>query len=347
MDTTVKKLKKEKELVLIIGRMNPPTSGHIKLIKQMMIYALTNKVSQVNIILSSTSNDPKNPLPCYLKKQILEGTYCENTDGYSSSQSSILTNIKNNILDEVYIYPNVDEKDVRSLKVNIICGDDPTITKYTNNPITNSLVHLLQDYNQDYIQKISIFIGDDRKGSYSWITNLIKLFNTTTHHKITKTSNSSRVSNRSSTKSNRSSLSKTSNSYNKSYNKPRKLEYNEVAFVRADDGMSATKIRGFVQTDNWDSFYTSYKNTGLTDSCIRKLYDDLSDLLSKQPLKSTIGKKRKDTTKHTEEIRETIRETKNKQNTTRTNRRKTEIVGGKKDGWEFFSFFNDMFTIFA
>jgi hypothetical protein len=347
MDKSTKKLKKEKELVLTIGRMNPPTSGHIKLIKQMMVYALKNKVSQVNIILSSTSNDPKNPLPCYLKKQILEGTYCENTDGYYSTQSSILTNIKNNILDEVYIYPNVNEKDVRLLIVNIICGDDPTITKHTNNPITNSLVHLLQDYNQDYIQKVSIFIGDDRKGSYNWITNLIKPSNISTPNKITKTSNSSRVSNRSSnrslTKSNRSSLSKTSNSYNKSYNKPHKIEYNEVAFVRADDGMSATKIRGFVQTEDWDSFYESYKNTGLNDSCIRKLYDDLSDLLSKQVSKSTIGKKIKDTTKHTEDIRETTP----KQTTTRTNRRRTNIVGGEKNDLGIFSFFNDLFTIFA
>jgi hypothetical protein len=320
----------------------------------MMVYALKNKVSQVNIILSSTSNDPKNPLPCYLKKQILEGTYCENTDGYSSTQSSILTNIKNNILDEVYIYPNVDEKDVRLLIVNIICGDDTTITKHTNNPITNSLVHLLQDYNQDYIQKVSIFIGDDRKGSYNWITNLIKPSNTSTPHKITKTSNSSRVSNRSSnrssnislTKSNRSSLSKTSNSYNKSYNKPHKIEYNEVAFVRADDGMSATKIRGFVQTEDWESFYESYKNTGLNDSCIRKLYDDLSDLLSKQNSKSKIGKKGKNTTKHIETLRE-IRETSPKQTTTRTNRRRTNIVGGEKNDLGIFSFFNDLFTIFA
>jgi hypothetical protein len=342
MDISLHKIKKEKEIVLTIGRMNPPTSGHIKLIKQMMVYALKNKVSQVNIILSSTSNDPKNPLPCYLKKQIIEGTYCENTDGYSSTHSSILTNIKNNILDEVYIYPNVDEKDVRSLKVNIICGDDPTITKHTNNPITNSLVHLLKDYNQDYIQKVSIFIGDDRKGSYNWITNLINPSNTSTPYK-----NSSRVSNRSSnrssTKSNRSSLSKTSNSYNKSYNKPHKLEYNEVAFVRADDGMSATKIRGFVQTEDWDSFYESYKNTGLNDSCIRKLYDDLSDLLSKQISKSTVGKKGKNKTKHTEEIRETI----NKQNTTITKRRRTNVVGGEKNDLCIFSFFNDLFTIFA
>jgi hypothetical protein len=119
-----------------------------------------------------------------------------------------------------------------------------------------------------------------------------------------------------------------------------------VAFVRADDGMSATKIRGFVQTEDWDSFYESYKNTGLNDSCIRKLYDDLSHLLSKQISKSTIGKKGKNTTKHIETLRE-IRETSPKQTTTRTNRRRTNIVGGEKNDLGIFSFFNDLFTIFA
>jgi hypothetical protein len=271
---SINKKQIEREVVLTIARMNPPTSGHIEIIKQMMIYALKNRVPSINIILSPSSNDPKNPLPCYVKKQIIDGTYCLDNDGdleTNSSNSSILNTIK-----DILIEDNFDEKDVRSMKVNIICGDDPTVLKYTNNPMTNSLIHLLDKYDHDYIRKISVFIGEDRKGSYGWVARMIKPSDTSV---LVKTS--SRKSNK--TSSNRSN--KSSRSISKNSGKRQKLqqtvEYNEVVFDRDEDAISATRIRGYVQKGDWESFYESYRETGLTERCIRKLYDELDSLLSK------------------------------------------------------------------
>ena len=57
--------------IFTIGRMNPPTSGHLELIKTMMTLARTLRVNKVYIILSHTQNSTKDPLRCARKRAIL------------------------------------------------------------------------------------------------------------------------------------------------------------------------------------------------------------------------------------------------------------------------------------
>ena len=57
----------DKSVLFTIGRMNPPTPGHKKLVKQMMEDALKNDIRVVFVNLTSTTGikDGKvNPLEC-------------------------------------------------------------------------------------------------------------------------------------------------------------------------------------------------------------------------------------------------------------------------------------------
>ena len=56
-----------------IGRMNPPTPGHIQLISVMMEKAIEIGVKNIYILLSSTIDNEKNPLECEEKRRLLYG----------------------------------------------------------------------------------------------------------------------------------------------------------------------------------------------------------------------------------------------------------------------------------
>lgn len=54
-----------------IGRMNPVTPGHIRVIEQMIAAADKAGVEKVYVILSNNTKPPKNPLPCEVKAEYL------------------------------------------------------------------------------------------------------------------------------------------------------------------------------------------------------------------------------------------------------------------------------------
>ena len=53
----------ENTFIFCYVRMNPPTPGHLDLIKTMIYKAIDMKVNKIYVIMSS-SIDGKNPLPC-------------------------------------------------------------------------------------------------------------------------------------------------------------------------------------------------------------------------------------------------------------------------------------------
>ena len=61
----------ENTILFTIGRMNPPTSGHMMLIRKMMLYALNNNLTQINLILSGSVDNKKNPISCTEKRNLL------------------------------------------------------------------------------------------------------------------------------------------------------------------------------------------------------------------------------------------------------------------------------------
>ena len=64
---------KENALVCTVGRMNPPTPGHMKLVRRLIATAVELNLDEVQVFLSSNNKDNKNPLICEEdKKRFLE-----------------------------------------------------------------------------------------------------------------------------------------------------------------------------------------------------------------------------------------------------------------------------------
>lgn len=147
----------ENEIVFTIGRMNPPTPGHKRLIKSLFNYALDNSLTNINIILSSKTDNEKNPLECEEKRMIVYA-------------------IINVIQEELKLErPVVMHDKIDNMHAEVLCMDDET--KTGNHPILSKINYILNDiYNYSPSRtgmSMTLIIGKDRENDYNWIrTNL-------------------------------------------------------------------------------------------------------------------------------------------------------------------------------
>ena len=142
----------ENEIIFTIGRMNPPTPGHVALIETLIKTALSKGLSQINIILSHSVDNVKNPLECEEKRMIL--------------YSGIIDTLKEKLSQEE---PTKADK-IKSMVVEIICMDDETPEAFGNNPIMKSVEYILTLYG--YPREgltMYLIIGEDRKNGYKFI----------------------------------------------------------------------------------------------------------------------------------------------------------------------------------
>jgi nicotinic acid mononucleotide adenylyltransferase len=119
------------KMIFTIGRMNPPTSGHMGLISVLMELARKNNLNNIGIVLSP-SEDNKNPLSCHRKKE------------YILEMISNMSNISN-------------------IKPKIIC-------KETGFPMSN-IGELLKISGLDNNSKMLLIIGEDRANAFNWLKN--------------------------------------------------------------------------------------------------------------------------------------------------------------------------------
>jgi hypothetical protein len=136
-----------------IARMNPPTTGHMQLIRNMMIYSLANKLLNINIILSGTIDNKKNPISCKEKRDILLFFLIKHQKELLKIEQP-LNSIK------------IDE-----LKVNIICMNDIMNPIFGTHPVMKSINYLLKEiygYPRDNL-KMVLFIGKDRENDFDWL----------------------------------------------------------------------------------------------------------------------------------------------------------------------------------
>ena len=119
------------KMIFTIGRMNPPTSGHMGLISVLMELARKNNLNNIGIVLSP-SEDNKNPLSCHRKKE------------YILEMISNMSNISN-------------------IRPNIIC-------KETGFPMSN-IGELLKISGLDNNSKMLLIIGEDRANAFNWLKN--------------------------------------------------------------------------------------------------------------------------------------------------------------------------------
>ena len=150
-------------------RMNPPTPGHLDLIKQMIFKAIELKVNQVYVILSS-SLDGLNPLPCNAETIPFKQT--KYFDNATPVYKSIILYEMINSYKQILINQQVDDKFkdlIRQVNVNIFCSQ--------GNPfgfINNNIIMPL--YIEKGITDINIFfvVGRDRADFFDKMINMFK-----------------------------------------------------------------------------------------------------------------------------------------------------------------------------
>jgi len=136
------------DIIFTIGRMNPPTTGHMKLIEKMMVTALETNVKRIYIILSATVDHEKNPLECIDKRKLL--------------LNFIIDKVKNNIIEK----EKYTTSEINKIIIEVICTNDPKININSKNPIFKTISFMIQENNPSNIQLI---IGEDRIEDYNWM----------------------------------------------------------------------------------------------------------------------------------------------------------------------------------
>jgi hypothetical protein len=148
----------ENTVIFTIGRMNPPTPGHIYLLQNMMNIAIKENVTQINVILSATLDNIKNPIECEEKRQIL---YNYGVDAAK----------------ELLIYKNPEKNEqIENIKTEIVCLDDITDPGiYGYNPIIAKLKYILTDvygYPRPGLKTILV-IGGDRENDFAFFKDML------------------------------------------------------------------------------------------------------------------------------------------------------------------------------
>lgn len=140
----------ERTVIFTIARMNPPTSGHIKLIQLMMVAASNLSMDdpghkQIYLILSHSQDNVKNPLTCKRKRELL-------------NMQGMIQKIK------------TDEPALSDITVNIFCMDDIAPESCGKHPILKQVCHIIM---LEHPTRMKLFIGEDRADSYNFVQDSI------------------------------------------------------------------------------------------------------------------------------------------------------------------------------
>ena len=137
-------------IIFTIGRMNPPTPGHMGLIKTLVERALQFGENKVGIILSHSVDSEKNPLECKEKREFI--------------LSGMIDALKQQMKREGQFSPDkIDE-----IQVIIVCMDDPMPPEFGNHPILKSFNALFSQFGYEK-PNAYLIVGEDRAIDYGWI----------------------------------------------------------------------------------------------------------------------------------------------------------------------------------
>ena len=144
MDLTAQTEKKT--IIFTIARMNPPTSGHVNLIKTMLEANIALPPEDLGhdiiyILLSHTKDNVKNPLSCSRKREIL-------------LSQGMVEHIK------------AENPALNAIAVKIICMDDLVPAECGKHPI---LKHMCNIRLIEHPSEMKLFIGEDRADSYDFL----------------------------------------------------------------------------------------------------------------------------------------------------------------------------------
>jgi len=210
-------------LIFTIGRMNPPTPGHMLLIEKLIHRAASLGQSKIGIILSHSQDLPKNPFTCEEKRKLLLSGMIQALKEQMKLKASSYT-------------PPISLESIDRIEPIIICMDDPTPPEYGSHRIIKSLNAILATY-ENPIDKAILIIGEDRANDYGWILE---------------------------------GLAKRT---------PPILAEVE-ALPRPEGAISATEIRGYAMTGDWDNFLARMRSTGLPTPALREVFEQLHEMLT-------------------------------------------------------------------
>lgn len=127
-------------LIFTVGRMNPPTPGHLELIREMLTMAYNNGIKQIYIFLSETRG-PKDPISCADKVKVLTGSY-----DYVNN-SNIWANVAEFARDSMQNGDNVDaDKVIKANEVAVLARNAAiTATNVNIQPNSKSMIQSLKD----------------------------------------------------------------------------------------------------------------------------------------------------------------------------------------------------------
>ena len=140
-------------VVFTIGRMNPPTPGHLALIEKLIHRAASLDQTKIGIILSHSQDMPKNPFNCNDKRKML--------------LSGMIQALKEQMKMKKYA-PPISPESIDRIEPIIICMDDATPPEFGKHPILKSVNALIASYNGP-VQRAFLIVGQDRAGGYEFV----------------------------------------------------------------------------------------------------------------------------------------------------------------------------------
>ena len=175
---------------------------------------------------------------------------------------------------------------IEKIAVQIVCMNDNVNPEYGKHPIMKSITYILHDL-YGYPREgltIKLFVGQDRVNDYGWIKKYLETLEPNTNAVATEI----------------------------------------VGLVRPEGAMSATQMREYALTNNWEEFKRNMASTGLDELVVRYMFDEIRANMITQQLppprpeptrkkRKTKGGKRRKTTKRKRRKTKTKRKRKNKE----------------------------------
>ena len=141
-------------IIFTISRMNPPTPGHLLLIKKLIEEAMRQNVPKVYVILSKTNDNNENPIDCQEKINILGKNDNDMNNMVLGLKNQMKTDLERQEL-EPSILQNIRNKIDRT-EVFFICVSSSQLS-----PIF-PLYDIVRNYSEIPNLNLFMIVGDDR-----------------------------------------------------------------------------------------------------------------------------------------------------------------------------------------
>lgn len=144
-------------IIFTLARMNPPTPGHLYVIRRLIDTAIEKGVDRVYVILSKTNDNNENPIPCYEKINVLGDA--------DDLTKTMIHSEKQRMIDE----PSTDterKQKIEEMKVITICvPEQKGATPFT------PLFSIAGEKGDVPDLNLILIIGDDRRNMLDSITD--------------------------------------------------------------------------------------------------------------------------------------------------------------------------------